>query len=345
MERWMGSRTARWSIALAAGVMALLVGLTKFRVGAEEAKEAPPKTPVAAKPKREALRYGGKNFDQWRIEMETELKPEVRADGMTAMAAFGANGYSVEATRTILELMAGYDLNTDNTKDQEVVKAASDAIFKIADPACPVLWESVWGGNERSRLFAIECLTYIHSDWHPSVPDLLKAAHNDDVKVRKLAMRFLANVKNKPKRCLPVLLECLTDKESEVRGEAIRNLEEMRPEAKEVMSVLRGAIADSEPWVRYRALFMAGHYGAQAQPVVPALLKRLEKPESLSRSSPADEFVALMDTLAAIGPAAKEALPRLRKLREEASTESRAYDNRKTDREIIDETIKKIEGK
>ena len=157
MERWMGSRTARWVIALGAGLLALLVGLTKFHVGAEEAKEVPPKIPLAAKPKREALRYGGKNFDQWRVEMETELKPEVRADGMTAMAAFGANGYGPEATRTIVELMAGYGLKTDIPKDKEVVNAAFEAIFKIADPAFPVLWESLFGDNKRSRLFAIEC--------------------------------------------------------------------------------------------------------------------------------------------------------------------------------------------
>ncbi|MGH7173361.1 MAG: hypothetical protein ACRELG_24015 [Gemmataceae bacterium] len=168
MERWMGSRTARWVLALGAGLLALLVGLTKFRVGAEEAKEAPPKTPAATKPKRESLRYGGKNFDQWCVEMQTELKPEIRMDGMTAMAAFGANGYGPEATRTIVDLMAGYELDTDNTKDQQVVEAAIEAICKIRDPALPILWESARGGYEHSRLFAIEslgeCLRYSNTD-------------------------------------------------------------------------------------------------------------------------------------------------------------------------------------
>jgi hypothetical protein len=360
MDRWMGSRTARWVIVLGAGLLALRMGLTKYRLGAEETREAPPKTRTTPRPEREALRYGGKNFDQWRIEMETELKPEIRADGMTAMAAFGANGYGPEATRTIVDLMAGYDLNTSNTKDQAVVLAAVEAVHKIGKPALPVLWEGVRGDSERSRLFAIECFQKSRVDWHPPVAELLKAARHDDVNVRKTALMLLANVKNKPKDCLPILLECLNDKESDIREKAIERLGEMRPEAKEVMSALRTAIGDSWPVVRFRTLGMAGRYRAEAKPVVPVLLKRLEKPDDLNQPSvifPEDEFVLIMDTLAAIGPPAEVALPRLRKLREEMINAPRRYTEPRSEiidprrytekprSEIIDATIKKIEGK
>lgn len=360
MERWMGSRTARWVIVLGAGLLALRVGLTKYRLGAEETKEAPAKTPATKQLKREALRYGGKNFDQWRVEMETELKPEVRADGMTAMGAFGANGYAAEATRTIVDLMADYDVDTRDEKVKAVIEAAKEAIDKIDRPALPILWETVCRGNERSRLFAIDRLEHSYyccpltgeDGWHPAVAELLKAARQKDKNVRELALGFLGNVKNKPKSCLPALLECLTDKVADIRKGAIYCLDKMRPEAKEVMSALKTAIENSEPAVRYSALLMAGHYGAQATPLVPALLKRLEKPEALSRSIPdffdADEFVALMNTLAAVGPAAKEALPRLRKLREKPVAKSEAHPEvgkTTTSREIIDQTIKKIEGK
>ena len=98
---------------------------------------------------------------------------------------------------------------------------------------------------------------------------------------------------------------------------------------------------------------MAGHYGAQAKPIVPALLKRLEKPDDLLGRRPdnwrgSDEFVVVMNTLAAIGPAAKEALPRLQKLREKPPKGSIEIlivggpNKTKTYREIIDETIEKI---
>lgn len=362
MERWIGSRSVRGILVLGAGLLVLAASPTKFRVEAEEAKEALPKTAVAAKPKREALRYGGKNFDQWRVEMETELKPEVRADGMMALAAFGANGYGTEATRTIVDLMAGYDLNSGFPKDKEVVDAALEAILrKIGEPSFPVLWKSVLSDNERSRLFAIKCFKGFddlrkyfdfRTDWHPPVPELLKAARNDDVNVRKTALMFLANVKNKPKSCLPVLLECLKDKEWDVREKAISRLYETRPEASEVMPALRTAITDSEYFVRYSALCMAKHYGPQGKPLVPELVKRLEKLDplpSLIGNVLGNEFVALMETLAAIGPDAKEALPKLRKLQEEKNAEAGVSvlsdSTISTYRDVIDHTIKKIEAK
>jgi hypothetical protein len=360
MDRWMGSRTARWVIVLGAGLLALRMGLTKYRLGAEETREAPPKTRTTPRPEREALRYGGKNFDECRIELEIELKSEVRVDGLAAMAAFGANGYASEATRTIVDLMAGYDLDTDNAKDMEVVKAAFAAILKIGKPALPVLWEGVRGDSERSRLFAIKCMTDFNADWHPPVAEILKAARHEDVDVRVIALLLMANVKNKPKSCLPVLLKCLNDKEEGVREKAICRLDEMVPEANEVMSALSTAIGDSWPVVRFRALGMAGRYRAEAKPVVPVLLKRLEKPDDLNQPSvifPEDEFVLIMDTLAAIGPPAEVALPRLRKLREEMINAPRRYTEPRSEiidprrytekprSEIIDATIKKIEGK
>lgn len=354
MERWMGSRTARWVIVLGAALLAFRTGLTKYRLGAEETKEAPPNTTALTQPKREALRYGGKNFDQWRVEMETELKPEIRADGMTAMAAFGANGYGPEATRTIVDLMAGYDLKTSNTKDNAVVDAAYEAIRKIGKPALPLLWEGVRGDNERSRLFTIKCLTDFNGVWHPPVAEILKAARHEDQDVRQTALELLAKVENKPKSCLPVLLECVNDKDSGIiREKTICLLDAMRPEASEVMSAMRTVIADSEPWVRRRALLMAEDYGAQAKPLVPVILKRLENPDALYSGwfnglQKFNEFETIMKTLATIGPAAKEALPKLRKMREEPIAKQNfrtAHDEVRTYRDVINETIKKIEGK
>jgi HEAT repeat protein len=363
MERWIGGLPARWAIVLGAVLLALTLSLASYHIAAvgtdqsaappEKPKEQSQRTHPTSKTNREALRYGGKDFDQWRVGLETELKPEIRVDGLTAMGAFGANGYGPEATRTIVDLMAGYDLKISNDKDKAVVEAAIEAIRKIGKPALPVLWEGVRGDNERSRLFAVECLDYFDSDWHPPVVELLKAAQHEDMYVRKTALELLENVKNKPKNCLPVLLECLNDKEADVRGTAIDRLDEMRPEAREVMSALRTAIGDTEPWVRYRALDMAGHYGAQAKPIVPELMKRLEKPDALARAIggvDVDEFVALMGTLTAIGPAAKEALPRLRKLRDEWLAEEpqstlNRMDIKRKYRSIINLTIEKIEGK
>lgn len=344
MERWIGSRSARGIVALAAGLVVLIGGLAKFRVAADERKanetkeESAPSLPTAP-PKREALRYAGKNFDQWRIELETELKPEIRADGMTALAAFGANGYGSEAARTIIEQMRGYDLDTKNSKDQQVMAEAYEAISKIGPPAIPILWKSLSSDSDRIRRFACNYFQLNETHWQPPVGELLIAARHDDANVRKTALDFLENVKDKPKTCLPILLECLKDKESGVRAKAIDNLDKMRPEAKEVMSALSVALTDAESTVRSNAIRMTGHYGSQAKPVVPELLKALDKPLH------SGDFVTIMDAFAAIGPDAKDALPKLRQLQEKPNMEVFQVVGCADYSKILDRTIKKLEGK
>ena len=154
---------------------------------------------------------------------------------------------------------------------------------------------------------------------------------------------LLGNVKDKPKTCVPVFLECVKDDDPSVRAQAIDNLMAMRPEAAEVMSALSKAIKDkdSDDNVRTLAIRMAGSYGAKAKPVVPALLELLDKPK------PDLWFVELLDTLAAIGPGAKEALPKLRKLREEKAIAdvSNSFGGRNVNfGHLIAQTIQKIEG-
>jgi beta-lactamase regulating signal transducer with metallopeptidase domain/HEAT repeat protein len=351
MERWMGSLPARWAVVGGAGLLALSLGLASYRIRAvepekpapvaakekEEDKETPKKTP-AARAKCEALRYGGKNFDQWRTDLETELKPEIRADGLTALAAFGANGYGPEATRTVLELMKGYELDTSDKKDQEVVEAAIAAIAKIDEAAVPLLSESLQDDNRRVRRFASQCLLRSDKDLRAAVPFLLKAARDEDKEVAARALQTLVRVKDKPKDSLPVFLECLKDKESDVRFWSLRNVRAMRPEAAKIMSVIAAAIKDADGNVRGEAFHIVGLYGAQAKPVVPALLELLDKPDFHNW------LVEIMDALAAIGPGAKEALPRLRKLRE--SPISNINSGRRGNLgQLIAQTIKKIEGK
>src|SRR5262249_40204147 len=71
-----------------------------------EDEEAPPvgKPSPETGGKKESLRYGGKTFNQWRTELMTELKPEIRIDGIKALREFGANGYGTEAVLAIVEV-------------------------------------------------------------------------------------------------------------------------------------------------------------------------------------------------------------------------------------------------
>ena len=64
-------------------------------------------------PRKDAYRYDGKTFDQWRTAMVTELKPERRVEALVAMKAFGTRGYAKEAVPAILSLVEDHFREND----------------------------------------------------------------------------------------------------------------------------------------------------------------------------------------------------------------------------------------
>src|SRR5207237_2431758 len=125
---------------------------------------------------REALRYGGKNFDQWRVELLTELKSDIRIDGIKALTAFGVNGYGPEAAAAVLETVKGYDVTLPYKDDEEVYKTANEAVERIGAPAVPALRDALAGDNKNLRRFAAVGLGGIGPDAKAAMPALLQAA-------------------------------------------------------------------------------------------------------------------------------------------------------------------------
>jgi beta-lactamase regulating signal transducer with metallopeptidase domain len=326
MERSMGPLPARWAVVLGTCFLAAMLGVASYRVLAEEpekpaAPSEPGKSRTAteeeaktkgtaekqrdARTRREALRYGGKNFNQWRVELETELKPEIRVDGMYALAAFGANGYGPEATRSILDMMRGYNLYRLFDKDQQVIDAAMNALDKIGDSAVPALLAGLQDDSRNVRRVAVQYFIRqgVGAD---AVPGLLKAAKDEDAKLRQAALDVLASVQSKPDSCVPTLLELLDDDDVHVRLRALRNLQTMKSDEKNVLPALVRAIDDPHEAVQDRAIQIIGTYGPRAKSAVPTLIEKLKTGKHLLHA---------LDTLARIGPGARAAIPALKKLR------------------------------
>jgi HEAT repeat protein len=378
MERWIAPLPARRAVALAIVLLALGLSVASYRAlaleaeksdtpaeeekkparAADEKKKTLPDKPPAKRVKREALRYGGKNFDQWRTELETELKSEIRIDGLTALAAFGANGYGTEATRTILDMMKNYNQNQlvnragSPSKDQAVVDAAYEAILKIDDAAVPLLVESLGDDNRNVRAFAMNCLLS-HGIHDTETPLFLKAASSKKVTVRLAALNLLSGIQSIPKGYIPLLIERSNDENAEVRAAAINNLtsaanlQGARAHAKAVVPVLIKAMKNPQEDIQQGAIVALGEYGPEAKSAVPALIEKLKTEKQL---------LAVLNTLAAIGPEAKAALPTLNELRGKKIADLPTAQDRalvgkgpsgqqETYRDRIDATIKKIEGK
>jgi beta-lactamase regulating signal transducer with metallopeptidase domain/HEAT repeat protein len=337
MERWMGSLPARWAVVLGAGLLALSLGLASYRIRAVEPEKpmpvAPkgketPKKPAAAKLKREALRYAGKSFDQWYTEMVAELKPAVRADGMKAFGAFGANGYGPEAMQAILEMMRGYDVMIEpsvlsqagcpalafssglprsnrDTTDAPVVQAGYGAIRKIGAAGVPALTAAVKSENRNVRRFAVKALKEVGTDARPAVPALLQAMKDEDLETRRRAIETVCVIDPHAKGFVPALSEALKDECAYIRYLAAVKFWEVVnvKDAKPAIPALLEALRDKEYEVRYQALSAVDHIGAGKEAV--AAVSRLLGDEWGGTHQRACKF------LQSLGPDAKEAIPAL----------------------------------
>ncbi len=371
MERWMGPLSARWTVVLGASLLALMLGLASYRVRAVEVekasapaeKEKPALAPKAedngagaakssaTRLKREELRYGGKDFNEWRTGLLTELKGSIRVDGMKAFAAFGANGYGSEATQAILEMMRGYDTTNEEQKDDDgaVVVAGYRAIQKIGAAAVPALTKAVKEENRNVRRFAIQSLGNLETDARSALPALLQAVKSNDAVTHRFAMEaayrvdphskevlavLIETVKNeeggyryraillirgigkKAHSAIPALLKALGDKDWDTRQLAVRTLTDVGA-GKEAVPTVSRLLRDEDQNVRSSAYQFLQALGPDAEEAVPALVAVVKETDGGFRSR---AFV----TLRKIGPAAKAAVPVLDELLKSENNEVRS---------------------
>jgi HEAT repeat protein/beta-lactamase regulating signal transducer with metallopeptidase domain len=363
MKQWL-SPTPRWqALTLAVLLFGLAAVLGGFRVGAgeppaalpkggdlaEDKKAADPAPPAKEEPagpvKKEALRYGGKTFEQWRTELVTELKPEIRIDGIKALREFGANGYGPEATAAILQVMQGYDVTAGNQDDGNVVNAGLEAVPKIGKPAVPVLIGGLQGENRNGRRFAAAALGRLGADARPALPALIKAIRDEDPSIRHCAVlsvegiqpdapgliealigllkdkdweslrshaaQYLGLTPSRPQMSLavPALVEALHDENAQVRFEALTSLGRLRPEAPKVVPALAKLLHDADNSMRIQSMSMLSDYGPAAREAVPALVALLK-----DSGLPGETRKQAVIALGVIGPDAKEAVPVLNQL-------------------------------
>jgi RNA polymerase sigma factor (sigma-70 family) len=323
-------------------------GLLTFRVNArvqdDEKQGAAENQPAPQKrrPPREALRYSGKSFDEWRTALLTELSPDVRAEGIKAITAFGKNGYGKEAVAAIVDVMSGYDVQ-DLTDDQKVIDAATLGVAKIGEDALPMLLEELKKGKPNSRLFAAHCLPFFGAKARAAIPDLAKALKDsnafvrrqalsalhsiddkgesvrsvsacltdEDVMVRQAAIYTLEHfVRSKVKEAIPPLLKAsTTDKSSDNRRAALDILNRLQLAPSVVLPAFREALKDTDPNNRRVVLdYLTNLAPGAAQPAVTGLIEALRKPDRT------DERPSIIHLLGQIGPGAKDAIPVLTEL-------------------------------
>jgi beta-lactamase regulating signal transducer with metallopeptidase domain/HEAT repeat protein len=277
----------------------------------EEKKEAP-------RVRRELLRYGGKSFEQWRSQLETELKPELRAEGVKALLAFGANGYGAEAATVIFDVMKKSD---PNDPAQKKLWVAGMELYRIGPEAVKVIKEGLASRDRRARLFAtyvLEALSKYQDDEQlteaarAAVPAFLKAVREDDVALRGTVITAIYEIDPKAPALLPAVLDAMKSKDTGLRYSAFRVLTNLKPPAAKAVPVLIRLLEDvlsgyDSDYID-QIVRMLVSYKDEAKDAVPVLVKLLR-----SKHKRVSDYT-LVDALGQIGRHAREAVPALREI-------------------------------
>jgi protein involved in polysaccharide export with SLBB domain/beta-lactamase regulating signal transducer with metallopeptidase domain/HEAT repeat protein len=253
---------------------------------------------------KQSLRYGGKTLDEWRTEIKTELKPEVRIEGIKALSAFGINGYGPEVIETILEVTRGYDIGLGD-QDEKVVLTGAEAAARIGSAILPRMIQALKDRNRNTRRFAVEVLNQIQSANEPILAALLDASRDDDSDIRRRAFLVLIGRGGNAKSTIPKLVSFLNDNDGDIRRMAYNQLAGLRAEAKPAVPALIDVVKKEKGESQNSALMVLRYIGPDASEAVPTLAKALKVEKDI-----AIRFLVL-EALLYIGPTVPGVMPAL----------------------------------
>lgn len=243
---------------------------------------------------REKLRYDGKSFDEWKELLETELKPERRAEAMTAFGLLGMNGYSEEAARAIVSVTQKYDFQAIYPKTHQIgafQHAAIRAYRRIATPqTMEVLNRELRSGDFKRQWFALMVIQSITG--------------TDDLFVN--SKEYVKQTKH----TVPALLDLMSDQKSQTmpRTSAMHQVQRLDPQEKTFSSRLQKLIHEKDPAIAASACSIL----VKIVPDTKGLIERL-----VQLANNRQQRQSVLYSLQALGPKAKASIPALIKLLQE----------------------------
>jgi HEAT repeat protein len=232
---------------------------------------------------REDLRYNGKSFDEWRRNLLTELKPEIRVDGIKAMAEFGANGYGEEAAEVILEIMRGIVFTYGELSENNVLGICRIAIHRIGPSAVPVLLKGLIDPKVNARRFAAASIPNIQPAPKEAQTSVIKATKDADATVRALALHAGAALDVESAPFIDALAAALGDKAPSVRSVAFDLVinHKLGFKMESAVPVLIDAIKVDDSERNPKGLAILTSLGPKARPAIPAIIELSKYPSRL----------------------------------------------------------------
>ena len=230
------------------------------RRGKAASEKSDASTDASAKPSRQkrTVSYGGKNFDEWRTELLSDLEPETRVKALTALGAFAANGYAEETAVAIGEALKGDDLRSSG----HVTRAACSALVHCGEAGVPVLESQLQIEEQGVQRVAISALGELARSTDAVVPVLIKIAEFLNADSRATAYSALATNHLDAIGVKAALARGLADERS-VRLAVVEGLGGSKSRGKVLAELLAAAMEDSDADLRMPA---AAYFGIRAPP-------------------------------------------------------------------------------
>ena len=294
-----------------------------------------PEAPVRAAALR-ALVPLGAGSEKLKPLLDAALRdpaPEVRRAAAAGLAGSGgANGLGAAVLVNLLD--------DENPATRRSALEGLGGMGAAASSALPAVIERLTDPD--LQIPAITALGKIGPTASPAVPHLIELAKSGPVTTRVAALAALTGISRAASAALPVVHDALKDGDIEVRAAAIPALVAVESDESKTIATLVKAVSDEDGRVRRPAAAALAKFRERARAATPGLITMLERDtdrgvallslkvigvrsvpdllRALSMKEPPVRVFAC-DQLAALGPEAKEAIPRLKELASEQPQE------------------------
>lgn len=299
------------------------IGLTAERpasgVLADDAHVNVSKPATEARIDRKSLTYDGKPFEQWRKQLLTELKPQLRLNSLKALIVFGANGYADEVTEDLLRVLNGYskaDCESMASDESDVGDEGAAALLQVAYMAAlanaangqapaPSTSALLPDRVAHSQIMTLAAEGLAKSGAH-AIPILLRAVEDSSNPGmgRAAALSVLESVGPAAKSATIASLLGVVgnpNDDPEFIDSATELLVGLQPAADQILPVLKAGAASADPKRRAWAIAAIGKLGSGARDARPVLKEALSDSSvsvalaaaaALRKADPPARFVA-----------------------------------------------------
>ena len=240
---------------------------------------------------------GAKLAEPYIVALLTDIDPQMRLSAFHAL-----NGLGVDPRPGLKKALASGDLKTRITTASLITEPQLGFGNDVLEVAVPVLLEGIKQKDEALRMQAAHALSLRGLQGDDVLPIFLAGLKHETPSVRRQAAEMIARYGPKASKAAPDLINALDDKDDAVCHAALNTLRGIGADPKTLFPAMVKVLRRPDTKLHTTASQIIFQVGPEAIPEIVAMLKKEDSP---------GVRLACLQTLAMVGPPAKEAVGEL----------------------------------